>query len=141
MNGEELVVYVLLNDGKGHCRYYIDNKCSIYDQRPPACRLYPVSPYFEHIFVDTACPSVNLHEGKAICKDGVLHSEFYTKRLENFVKKRESTRAFLESIKRDEHFSYIGEIVGLPLFYYIQPSENRYIQMHQESLKHLEFYR
>ncbi|WP_041959356.1 YkgJ family cysteine cluster protein [Sulfurospirillum arsenophilum] len=133
----DLVVYVMLNDGKGHCKYYSDMKCSIYEHRAPACKLYPVSPYFEHILVDTACPSVNFDTGKVICKDSKLNQDFYTQRLENFVAKREATSAFLDSIKHEEYFSYIGEILGLPLFKYAYPSENRYIQMHQASLKHL----
>jgi hypothetical protein len=140
INDGELVVYVLLNDGKGHCRYYVDKQCSIYEHRTPACKLYPVSPYFEHILVDTACPSISQDGGKVICKDGKLSDDFYTKRLENFFAKREATREFLESIKHDEHFSYVGEILGLPLFAYVGSSENPYIQMHQASLQHLEHY-
>lgn len=136
VNGEDLVAYVLLNDGKGHCKYYVDHKCSIYDQRTPACKLYPISPYFEHILVDTECPAISTQSGKVLCKDGVLHSAFYTKRLENFVEKRDATKVFLESIKQVEDFEYVGEILGLPLLKYIKPSDSPYIQMHLESLKH-----
>jgi len=136
VNGEELVVYVLLNDGKGHCKYYIDHKCSIYGQRTPACKLYPISPYFEHILVDTGCPAISFESGKLLCKNGVLQSDFYTKRLENFVEKREVTKVFLESIKRVEDFEYVGELLGLPLLKYIKQSDNPYIHMHLESLKH-----
>ena len=133
----ELGVYVMLNDGKGHCNYFLNNQCSIYEHRTPACRLYPISPYFEHILVDTACPSVNPDMGKVICKDGKLSHAFYTQRLENFVAKREATKAFLESIKKEEHFAYCGEVLGLPLFRYARQSDNPYIKMHQMSLHHL----
>lgn len=136
VNGEDLVVYVLLNNGKGHCKYYIDHKCSIYEQRTPACRLYPISPYFEHILVDTACSAVSYESGKLLCSNGIVQSDFYTKRLENFVAKREATKVFLESIKHVEDFEYIGELLGLPLLKYVKPSDNPYIQMHLESLKH-----
>jgi len=133
----ELGVYVMLNDGKGYCKYFIDNQCSIYEHRTPACRLYPVSPYFEHILVDTACPSVSQTFGTIICKDSKLNQSFYTQRLENFVAKREATKAFLESIKNEEHFAYCGEVLGLPLFRYAGKSDNVYIKMHQMSLHHL----
>lgn len=136
LSGEKLVVYVLLNDGQNYCKYCVDNLCSIYDQRPPACELYPISPYFEHLLVDTNCPSVNSEFGKSICSDGQLHSDFYTKRLENFVQKLAATQTFLESIHHLDHFDYVGDILGLPLFTYNQPSDSKYIQMHLESLKH-----
>lgn len=137
MKEQKLVAYVLLNDGKNYCKYYINQQCSIYLQRPPACKLYPVSPYFEHIFIDTACPSVNQKSGYVLCNDGKLNSAFATKRLENFVEKLQMTRTFLESINHFDHFDHIGDIFGLSLFKYNQPSDNKYIQMHQASLEHL----
>lgn len=138
---EKLSAYVLLNDGKSHCPYYVDHRCSIYEHRTPACKLYPVSPYFEHIFVDTQCPAINAHRGgKAVCMNGVLQSDFYTKRLENFVEKLEKTDAFLESINHKEHFEYVGDVSGLPLYIYAKQSDSAYIQMHQSSLKHFWHY-
>ena len=135
---EKLMVYVLLNDGEHYCKYYVNHQCSIYEQRAPACKLYPISPYFEHLFVDTACTSVNRSVGKPLCRDGKLHNDFYTKRLDNFVSKLNATNTFLESINNLTHFDYVGDILGLPLFQYNQSSSNRYIQMHLESLKHFE---
>ena len=132
----KLSAYVLLNDGKSYCKYYINQQCSIYLQRPPACKLYPVSPYFEHILVDTACPSVNHNSGYSLCENGKLNSAFATKRLENFVEKLAETHAFFASINRLEHFEHVGNLSGIPLFRYTKPSDNPYIQMHLESLKH-----
>jgi len=134
---ETLSAYVLLNDGKNYCHYYVDHQCSIYEQRTPACKLYPISPYFEQIFVDTACPSVGSDVGYSLCKDGTLNSAFSTKRLENFVEKLKATRTFLESIKNLDHFEYVGELAGISLLKYTQPSDNKYIKMHVASLKHL----
>lgn len=136
ISGQKLSAYVLLNDGKSYCKYYINQQCSIYLQRPPACKLYPVSPYFEHIFVDTACPSINQKAGYSVCRDGKLNSAFATKRLEGFVDKLEETHAFFESIHTLENFEHVGNVSGITLFKYIKPSTNRYIQMHIESLKH-----
>ena len=135
---QKLVAYVLLNDGKGYCQYYNKSahQCSIYEQRPPACKLYPVSPYFEHILVDTTCPSVQHEFGDSLCRDGVLNRAFATKRLENFVEKLEETHAFLESIYAISDFEYVGDLLGIPLFKYAKPSDNKYLKMHLESLHH-----
>ena len=133
----ELGVYVMLNDGKGHCIYFSDNRCTIYEQRTPACRLYPVSSYFEHILIDTACPSVSQNNGIPLCQNGILNPSFYTQRLENFVAKRKATKEFLEQMNHEEGFVYCGEVLGLPLFQYARQSDNPYIIMHQMSLQHL----
>lgn len=137
---QKIVAYVLLNDGKGHCKYYINNQCSIYEQRTPACKLYPISPYFKDILVDTACPSIKSDFGSSLCNGGKLNSEFYTQRLENFVEKLELTNEFFESINDVNHFVYVGEVLGLPLLKYNKPSDSKYIKMHLESLKHFWHY-
>lgn len=137
---QKLVAYVLLNNGKNHCKYYVNQQCSIYEQRTPACKLYPVSPYFEHIFVDTNCPSVKHDFGYSLCQDGILNSAFYTKRLDSFVEKLEETNAFLESINTMEHFEYVGNLLGIPLLKYTKPSDNKYIKMHLLSLEHAWYY-
>lgn len=141
---QKLVAYMLLNDGKSYCQYYDQNahQCSIYEQRPPACKLYPVSPYFEHVFVDTTCLGVaqSWESGEILCQDGVLNTAFATKRLDNFVAKREETNAFLESINAIGDFEYIGNLLGIPLYKYAKPSDNVYLKMHAASLRHFWHY-
>lgn len=136
IDNERLMAYVLLNDEKGHCRYYENHQCSIYEHRTPACKLYPITPYFEHILVDTDCPAISTHTGKRLCYNGVLQSDFYTKRLENFVQKREESLAFYGELYKPEHFQFVGDVSGLKLFIYIKQSDSPYIQMHLESLKY-----
>lgn len=128
--------YVVLNDGKSHCKYYIDNKCSIYEQRTPACRLYPVSPYFENILIDTTCPSINSEFGEPISTNGKLNDKFYTNRLSNFNEKLEESLNFYDYIHDINDFKFIGHISGIPLLRYTKQSENKYINIHLESLKH-----
>ncbi len=137
---DTLGVFVLLNDGKNQCRYFENKRCSIYDHRPPACRLYPVSPYFEHLLVDTKCPSLSRTEGRLLCKNGVLESAFYTKRLENFVAKKKETRLFLERMNDRNDFEYIGKIADTSLYVSKHADQNRYLKMHAESLKFLTSY-
>lgn len=134
---ERLRAFVLLNDGKGYCPYYVNQQCSIYEERTPACKLYPVSPFFEHLYVDTQCSGINTHQmGTSLCHQGVLQSAFYTKRLENFVEKLEETYAFFKEIYHAEHFQYVGDVAGLALFVYTKQSDSPYLHLHQASLKH-----
>lgn len=134
LNENQVGAYVVLNDGKSHCKYYQDSRCSIYEQRTPACKLYPISPYFENILVDTECPSINSEFGEPICIDKQLNQKFYTDRLKNFNEKLLKTYEFYNSINDATNFEQIGEISGLPIFKYIKRSSNPYIQMHLESL-------
>lgn len=136
INNRKLKAYVVLNNGKEHCKYYIDDKCSIYEQRTPACKLYPVSPYFDDILVDTHCPSINSNDGIELCSNGKLNSDFYTKRLDNFSEKLEKSIKFYNSIYDINDFKFIGDILGMGIFKYTKQSENKYIKMHQESLRH-----
>lgn len=136
LRDKKLDAYVILNDGKGHCKYYIDNKCSIYEQRTPSCKLYPISPYFDNILVDTECPSINTEFGTSICQSGKLNKDFFTSRLENFNNKLQKTREFYNGIHNINHFKFIGHIRGMPLLKYTKSTDNKYIQMHLESLVH-----
>jgi hypothetical protein len=138
--GSRLMAYLLLNNGQKECLYFVQNRCTIYEQRPPACRLYPISPYFDALFVDTKCPSINAHAGEELCREGVLREAFYTKRLENFAQKREATQAFLKHIYDKTHFDYVGELSGMAFYAYNRPSDDTYLRMHRNSLKHLENY-
>jgi len=47
----ELKALMIINKGEGSCKYYKNNRCTIYNERPPACRMYPVSPYFDEFFI------------------------------------------------------------------------------------------
>ncbi len=131
---ENLRAYVVLNDGKSHCRYYIDNKCSIYEQRTPACKLYPISPYFEHILVDSECPSINDKSGICLSHNGKINDAFYTKRLDNFKDKLEKTYMFYDAINDKENFEVIGNILGIDILKYIKNTDDKYLKMHLDSL-------
>ena len=132
---------MLLNDGNSTCSY-LDEKgmCSIYENRPPSCKLYPISPYFDEVFIDSSCPGVG---GEAtdmeIVKNGKVSSEFYHKRLENFSQKLQKTSDFMKDLVEEENsFEVIGEVSGVILFKYIGLKSNKYVKMHQDSMLHLE---
>ncbi len=132
-----LNVFMLINDGQSACRYLSANGCSIYDHRPPACKLYPISPYYEHILVDTSCPSVNFSHGTKLCRQGKLHQAFQTRRLENFVAKRAATQAFLRTLDCQRDLSLLGEVSGIQLYAYAGTSAHRCMAMHRHSLQYL----
>jgi Fe-S-cluster containining protein len=134
---KQLRAFVVLNDGKTHCRYYKENRCSIYEDRTPACRLYPVSPYFEHILVDTECPSINLDFGTRVSNDAKLEDAFYTNRLDDFSTKLKNSFSFYKSINDIANFEKVGNILGMDILKYTKQNNNRYIQMHKQSLHHL----
>jgi len=114
------------------CKYFKDSICTIYDKRPPGCRLYPISPYFDDILVDLSCKAVG-NQGIFLASKDKISSNFYHKRLENFNKKREETIKFIESIKD----CLILEKVVLNIELYIcnRNIDNIYIKMHQKSLE------
>lgn len=136
----ELRALVLLNNGKGYCPYFSQG-CTIYSYRTPACRLYPVSPYFSHILVDSACPSIGKESKgahtKKVCQNGVLLSEFFTTRLDGFAQKQEETRAYfsrLDILACVDDFRYVGSVLGVRIFAFIGECFDSYIAMHQDSL-------
>ena len=136
ISNRKLKPYVVLNNGTSYCKYYINNKCSIYEKRPPACKLYPLSPYFDNILVDIECPSINTENGEQLSLGGKVLSSFHTKRLSNFNQKLQESILFYDSIYNINDFKFIGNILGMPLLKYTKESENKYIKMHLDSLVH-----
>lgn len=132
---------MLLNDGNSTCSYLDENgQCMIYDERPPSCRLYPISPFFDEVFIDSNCPSVSGGiTGEPIVKGGKVTEKFYYKRLANFSQKLDKTSAFMkELVKNTQDFEPVGEVSGVVLFRYIGDLDNKYVQLHKDSLLHLE---
>ena len=132
---------MLMNDGNSTCSYLGANgECRIYEERPPACRLYPISPFFDEVFIDSHCPGVSADMiGEVIVQSGKVASKFYHQRLENFAKKLEQTALFMQALVENEHdFEAVGEVSGVVLYRYDGEKENDLIRMHKESLLHLE---
>ncbi len=137
LKAKKLRALVVLNDGKSFCKYYINNRCSIYEKRTPACKLYPVAPYFDDILVDTACPSINDCEGKIVSFNSKISDDFFNKRLNNFDDKLKKSYDFYDSINDINNFKFIGHIRGIPLLKYTKDTDDIYLNMHLKSLVHL----
>jgi len=132
INDEWRMLMLLSKDEKGCC-YFVDSKCSIYDERPPGCHLYPLTPFYDDVLVDTSCPAINeKSEGEFFDSQQGINSNFYHHRLENFNEKREKSNSYLQDIVAD--MQSIGEVNGIEVFKYSGSREDTFISMHKESL-------
>ncbi len=115
----------------GGCRYHTPQGCAIYDRRPPGCRLYPFSPYYEDLLIDTSCSGVGTHEGVLLVCGNRINTDFYHTRLENFETKRQKSEARWNRGEGD--YTPLGTFGGIELFRYVG-EEDDYARMHRESL-------
>ncbi len=124
---------VMVIGKSGICKYVKDGKCSIYDARPPACRIYPFSPFFDKLYLDVSCKGVGI-EGKFLPMNfrEFQNSEFFDKRFINFENKLLKTNIWLENKK----FKKAGEIRGFEYFV-LEEIKDEFDKMHFESLKNL----
>jgi Fe-S-cluster containining protein len=134
--GEEIKLLMILNDGRSACRF-LDSKgqCSIYDNRPPACQLYPFTPFNDQLLVDSSCDGVAKEGSEIYSKHNGVNKTFYHQRLENFEAKRKKTMEFI--LEHTKSLQFLKTIKGIPLFYSTKRTENNYLLMHQNSLHHL----
>lgn len=137
---EKLRVVMLLSNRSTPCRFYVDNLCTIYESRPPACTLYPFTPYYDEVLIDTACHAVGSSGFSLIQEDKIglasVHPSFYHTRLEDFALKLKDTETFLENLGDD--FEIILEVEGVSLMRYTGSVEHSALKMHKASLKHVQ---
>ena len=133
---DKLRVVMLISNRNKPCIYYKDKRCTIYEERPPACVLYPYTPYFDEVLIDTACEAVG-DVGLSLTQDAdklleKVHPSFYHKRLEGFSSKLEVTQEFLDNL--DNNFEAIVDIEGITLMSYVGKEDNEFLKMHKASL-------
>lgn len=131
----ELKAVMVINKGIGSCSYYKNNRCEIYEERPPACKMFPISPYFNEFYIYGKCSALSLSEehGEFICDSENINDNFLHPRVENFVKKLENTKKFLSEIENDLTPSI--KILNIQLFNYNGSLvDNSYLKMYKESL-------
>jgi Fe-S-cluster containining protein len=111
------------------CRYLENEKCSIYEKRPPACKTYPFSPFFDKLYIDVGCNGVGI-EGEFLPLKNFENSQFFDDRYIDFENKLLKTNIWLESKK----FKKAGKIRGFDYFV-LEKVEDEFDKMHYQSLK------
>jgi Fe-S-cluster containining protein len=142
--GQVFKVVIILNNGKDNCIYFNNDTklCSIYDSRPPACIMYPISPLFDDICVDVSCKAVG-QEGDFLCDKDGFSKTFYHKRVDDFYLKLRRTQKFLNQLRFN--VEKVTTVVGIDLFKYDNKGEydeefQEYINMHHKSLNNVKNY-
>jgi len=110
---DEIIPVILLTDGKNPCKYLKNGQCEIYEFRPPACKIYPFSPYYDDIFIDLSCDAIGVNGDKLPnTKKEFFNSAFFEERMINFKQKREETLKFMEK----QTLVFDKEIKGIKLY-------------------------
>jgi len=131
-----LKAVILFSDGKSFCPYIEDHKCTIYEERPSICRVYPLSPNVDNkIYIDESCPAINQSEGKKIVQKGTITADFMYPTLTNYQDKYIETHFELEKINDINDFTSVISINNITFYKYIGQVKNKYITYHLSSLK------
>lgn len=131
---------VLLTNGKSYCRYIKDNRCTIYEQRPNVCRVYPLSPHLLDIpFIDTLCPAVN-EEGRIIIDNGVVQDEFKNEVLESYKDKYIKMHLYFEKLNNKDNLEVLTKISNETFYKFKEDLNDEYLKLHLSSLKNFDNY-
>lgn len=131
---------VLLSNGKDHCIYIKDFKCTIYDERPSICKLYPLSANLDnHIYFDMNCPAIS-DFGVPLVENNHVMPAFNSNILEDYQNSYILTHQEFVPFNKEENFELVTIINNESFYKYIGSSNNTYMRMHQNSLSNLAKY-
>jgi len=127
---------MLLSNGIS-CPYLKNELCSIYKQRPPACKIYPYSPWYDSILLDLSCKGIGI-KGTPLptTKEDFIKSDFYEERFENITEKLEKTLKWSKELTLEQ----FGEIQHIKLYKIKNMHKDIFTDMYEKSLVHLEKY-
>ena len=127
---------VILSKEYEYCKYIKNNKCQIYEKRPSVCRTYPLSPNIDNeIYIDTSCPA--LVKGDNFVKNGIINDNINKIPFTNYQDKFIDTHFYLEKFNIEKDFVIALNIKGSNFYKYIKKTNDKYMILHQESLKQL----
>lgn len=133
-----LKAVILFSNGEGFCPYIKDYQCSIYDDRPSICRVYPLSPNVDNlIYIDDSCPAVNSDMGEDIVVNGEVTTNFMQETLINYQDKYIQTHFELEKINNIDDFEKVKTINNISFYKYSGTINNKFIEYHIKSLVNL----
>jgi len=131
-----LKAVVLFSDGTSFCPYIKDHKCTIYDERPSICRVYPLSPNIDDkVYIDDSCPAVENNNYNKIIDSGEVTSPYKYKTLNSYQDKYIQTHLELEKINDINNFESVININNITFYKYIGRQSSKYIKYHISSLK------
>lgn len=131
-----LKAVVLFSDGKSFCPYIKNNQCSIYDERPSICRVYPLSPNVDDkIYIDDNCPAVDASSGIKIVDNGNVTEQFHYKTLVDYQNKYIETHLELEQLNNINDFEVVTAINNISFYKYVGKIKNKYVNEHISSLE------
>lgn len=130
-----LKAVVLFSDGKSFCPYVKNHQCTIYNERPSICRVYPLSPSIDNnVYIDDSCPAVQISARGNMVHNGELSPSYKYDTLQNYQDKYINTHLELEKINKKEDFEAILSINNITFYKYIGSQRNKYINYHISSL-------
>ncbi len=131
---------ILFSDGESFCPYITNHQCTIYDERPSICKVYPLSPNLDDkIYIDDSCPAINSEFGTDIIIDGKVTENFNYSTLTNYKNKFISTHLHLEQFNEKSKFKELITIKNMIFYKFIGTTQDRYINMHLSSLKYFKY--
>ncbi|QKF81145.1 YkgJ family cysteine cluster protein [Halarcobacter ebronensis] len=132
---------ILLTNGKDYCPYLKDFKCTIYENRPPVCRNYPLSGNLDNkIYIDINCPEVNTNyskEKKLIVRNEKLTPVFYNDLYFTYQDRYIQTHEEFEKLNKN-NFQEMITINNIKFFKYIGAINNNFLEYHKLSLKNFD---
>ena len=128
---------ILLTNGKDFCRYIENFKCSIYENRPSICRIYPLSGYIDNeIYIDSSCPAVSSNSGKMVDNTKIL-KDFDNEILYGYKEKYNQTVQEFQVYNKKENVELVMTIDEGKFYKFNDTFKNKYLELHHKSLKHL----
>ncbi len=132
---------ILFSNGKDFCPYIKNHQCTIYNERPSICRVYPLSPNLDNkIYIDDSCPAINTTYGQQIVDNGKVIDNFMFSTLDNYQDKFINTHIHFEQYNNNKDFTKILTINNIDFYKYIGDKKDFYLDLHLLSLSFLSTY-
>lgn len=129
----KLVIPLAINN---KCPYLKNDKCSIYEFRPPACKIYPFTPWYGKILLDLSCDGIGIKgDILPLSPKEFKNSSFYDKRIENIEEKVNLTNSWIKKQK----LKFLAKINNIKI-YKIKNNKNKYNKLIQNSYKNLKIF-
>lgn len=129
-------VFILTN-GKKFCKYIKKSRCTIYENRPSICRVYPLSANIDdEVYIDCSCPAISNGNRENIDNKEII-KEFDNHILKNYQDKYIDTHLQFDKYNRKDNIDLALIINGVKFYKINKNFDDEYLKIHHKSLKHL----